>query len=141
MRRILKILIVVAVIIGIIYAAPTPIRTWMDTNLGPPLAKVFGGAYTAVTQSPFWRTVIIPFSPIIMFVLGLVAYHFAFRPVYTKVRTSFVRSAAKDSGMYPTMTEPVSQPTVVQPTPVATTQEPSPTPAPTPTPPKEESTT
>ena len=125
MRKLYALLLVLALLavaLLIAYAFIPQAKAWMDKTIAPPIHGVFGGVATTVTGSHIWQTYVTP--PLNAFIIGM----FAMIPIawlwhksFNRVRQVFVRSAAKDSGMYPTMTEPISS-TTVQPQPIATTE-------------------
>lgn len=144
MRRLYRILLVIFVIgfvLLCLYAFVDPIRDWMKVTIGPIASDIFGGIALTITESWIWQQYIIPFPN--QLIIGAVVLGFPIAWLVHKnfnwVRSKAVRSAGKESGIYPTMTEPISTPTYQTqpstktestPQPKATTepvQEPSPT--------------
>lgn len=130
MRRILKIFLIVALVFLVIYAFVEPVRGFLQTNLGPPLMNLFGGFYTMITTSSIWINYVAPplNLALICFTVGLIAYHFLVQKAKTKFRRVIIKGAAKESGMYPVETEPVSQPIRRQPAPTEVKEETAPPP-------------
>lgn len=126
MRRLYTILLAlffVFFVTLVLYAFVEPVRAWMKATIAPPLTGAFGGLANAITSSPIWQNWIVPFPNQLL--IGAIALGFPiawlWHKSFNRVRTRFVRSAARDSGMYPTMTEPVSTPaSAPQPTPTTT---------------------
>jgi len=129
MRRIAKILLVLFLVFFValmLYAWVKPARAWMDITIGPFAIGIFGGIATAITSNPIWKNWVVPFPNQLILGALILGFPIAFlwHKSFNRVRRVFVKSAAKDSGMYPTMTEPVSTPAPApQPTPTAKTPE------------------
>lgn len=142
MRRLYTILLILSLIGFIIlcaYAFVDQVRIPMQTHLGPPLTAAFGGFATAITTSFIWQHYIIPFPNQLVIgavLIGMPIMWLASRVYTRKVRPTFVKSAMRDSGMYPMSTQPVSTPsvTVTQPAPTKAETPPPAQPVPTPTP-------
>lgn len=140
MRRLYRILLGLFLILFVllcIYAFVEPVRGWMQVTLGPPASDIFGGIATMVTTSWIWRDYLMPFPNQFLIFGGIfwITMAWLWHKNFNWIRTKAVHSAAKDSGMYPTMTEPVgsSSVRVQEPTPISTTKtETPPTPKPTP---------
>lgn len=137
MRRIYLILLILwitATAMLVLYGFVPPARAWMDETLGPRITNVSSGVVTTITASPIWINYIVPFPNQMIWgalLLGLPIF-WLFLKVRTRVRRTVFRGAAKDSGMYPTVTEPISSPVApAQPAPTVKTEtksEPAPAP-------------
>jgi len=124
MRRVYQfflLLFLVGFVLTILYAFVDPVRAWMKGTLGPPLTDAFGGFATTITSNPLWTQYITPFPNQLILGAILVGFPIAWlwHRSFNKIRTTFVRSAAKEGALYPLQTEPVSAPSQpVQPTPI-----------------------
>lgn len=150
MRRLYQVLLYIGIAILVfvfMLAFWDDFRAWARATLGPPLGDTGGTIVAAITGNPIWQNYIMPF-PNQALIFGAVIYiplFILFLKSRTKVRRLVFKSAAKDSGMFPTMTEPVSSRTTYpEPTPTSTAKKEEPKPQPQPTPeseaPKEEAT-
>jgi len=130
MRRLYKILLILfggLLVLLALYAAP-PTRGTIENILGPPIKHYGGGTITAITNHPIWTDWIVPFPNQLVIgalFLGL-PIAWLWHKSFNRVRGVFVRSAAKETSMYPMMTEPKSVPSPApQPTPTGTKELPT----------------
>ncbi len=129
MRRLIQILLVlflIGFVLLCMYAFVEPARAWMKSTIGPPASGIFSTFTNSITQSPIWKNYIVPFpNQLILGALFIgLPIAWLWHRSFNRVRNVFVRSAAKDSGMYPTMVEPtpISTASAPEPTPVASKQ-------------------
>lgn len=142
MRRLYRLLLglfLILFVLLVLYAFVDPVRGWMQVTLGPPASDIFSGFVKMIAESWLWQNYVIPFPN--QLILGAIILGFPIAWLWHKnfnwVRSKAVHSAAKDSGMYPTMTEPIgtSSVRVQEPTPISTAKtETAPTPEPAPKP-------
>ena len=104
------------------YAFIPQAKAWMDATIAPPIHGVFGGLINAITGSHIWQTYVIPWPNQLIIGCVLLGFPIAWlwHKTFNRVRTIFVHSAAKESGV--PMMEPITQSNTSAPVPIATTE-------------------
>lgn len=132
MRRLIAILLIVAVGFLVVYAFIPGVKGTLDSTVGVALGSWFGGVVHSITSSGFWQNWIVPWPNqlVIGLVIGIFPVAWFIHRGFNKARGFFVKSAIKESAIAPTV---MTVPSQVTP-PTATTRETAPAPQPTPPP-------
>ena len=127
MRRIAQVLLVIflsAFIFVCLYAFIPQVKAYVDGSIGPSVHGFFGDLGASITNSAIWQHYIVPWPNQLIIGCVLLGFPIAylFHASFNRVRTVFVRSAAKESGQT-IYTEPISQTAAPQPVPIAKPEE------------------